>query len=100
MTTEEQARPPREREHWALDKRVPLAVIVTIFLQTMGAIWWSSAIDTRMSGVETMLIELRSQKLDSRVTSLEDQFKALGVQMTRIEAKLDRLVERDRKETP
>lgn len=85
----------REREHWALDKKVPLAVIVTIIIQTVAAIWWVATMDSRMAGVEARLIEIQSQRLDVRVTSMEDQNRALHVQLNRIELKLDRVIERE-----
>ena len=85
----------KEADHWALDKRVLLAVIVAIIPQTMGAIWWGATIESRIGQAEYVLYEMRNQKLESRVTLLEDQFKNLGAVTSRIEAKLDRLIERE-----
>jgi hypothetical protein len=31
-------------EPWHLDKRIPIALIVTIALQTAMAVWWAAAI--------------------------------------------------------
>ena len=39
-------------ETWHLDKRVPIALILTLLLQMGTAIWWASRMDTRVSIVE------------------------------------------------
>lgn len=35
-------------EPWHLDKRVPIALIVTIIVQTGGMIWWASGLTHRV----------------------------------------------------
>jgi hypothetical protein len=32
------------QEAWHLDKRVPIALIAAIVMQTMGAIWWAASV--------------------------------------------------------
>lgn len=47
--------PPRERDderQWHLDRKVPLALIVTIIAQTMIAAWAASNIWTRVGELE------------------------------------------------
>lgn len=39
-------------EHWHLDKRVPIALIFAIALQSGGAIWWASSMSERMVQIE------------------------------------------------
>ena len=34
---------------WHLDKRVPIAMILTIFIQTAGIIWWAAGIQAQVS---------------------------------------------------
>lgn len=41
-----------ESEHWALDKKVPIALILVILGQTAGAGWWISRTDARLDAVE------------------------------------------------
>lgn len=58
---------------WHLDKRVPLALIITIGIQTAAGIWFLS-------------------KLDSRVASLEETRQATAPQsdrLTRVEVKIE-----------
>lgn len=39
-------------EHWHLDKRVPIALIFTLFCQTAYGIWWASGVDERLAQIE------------------------------------------------
>lgn len=34
---------------WHLDKRVPIALIATIFVQTAGIIWWAAGITAQVN---------------------------------------------------
>lgn len=34
--------------HWHLDKRVPIALIATLTLQTCGIIWWAAGINAQV----------------------------------------------------
>lgn len=45
-------------EPWHLDKRVPIALIVTIAAQTMGIVWWASSLDHRVRTVEREIVAL------------------------------------------
>jgi hypothetical protein len=38
---------------WRLDKRVPIALIVTLVLQAGAAVWWAAKLDSRIGVVET-----------------------------------------------
>ena len=39
--------------HWHLDKRVPIAMIVAIAMQSFGAVWWASGVNQRVVALET-----------------------------------------------
>ena len=45
-------REPDDYRHWHLDRRVPLALIVTIVMQTAGLVWWASSISERVNSLE------------------------------------------------
>lgn len=38
--------------NWHFDKRVPIALMMTIFVQTAGAVWWAASISERVAVVE------------------------------------------------
>jgi Tfp pilus assembly protein PilO len=75
------------QEPWHLDRRVPLALILTLALQTGGMVWWASALssqvqshDTRISRTEAQISQLASDdrktaellgRLDERLVSLD-----------------------------
>ena len=43
---------PTRDERWHLDKRVPLALVFTLVLQTFAIGWWASATSERVSTLE------------------------------------------------
>ena len=43
--------PPYDQQ-WHLDKRVPLALIMTIIIQTAGLVWWASSLSERVNSLE------------------------------------------------
>lgn len=54
------------QEPWHFDKKVPIALIVTIVVQTVAVVWWASGIHHRVATVEAMQFVLAS-----RTTSIE-----------------------------
>jgi hypothetical protein len=62
----------QENGRWHLDKRVPIALIVTIAMQTGAFIWWTATITQRVT-----TLELRSasrDQLPERIVRLETQY--------------------------
>ncbi len=59
-----------QSSHWHLDKRVPLAIIFTLAVQTGGLIWGAAKIDARLDETERRVIRLESafEKLAEAVT--------------------------------
>lgn len=66
------------KECWHLDKRVPIALIVTLFLQTASIVWWASSLSERVTALE-------SWRTDNRLTS---------ERLVRLETILDRIDKR------
>lgn len=40
------------KPHWSVDRKVPLALIFAIFMQTAGAFWWAGTVDNRLMALE------------------------------------------------
>jgi len=81
-----------ENTNWRLDRHVPVALVITILLQTGAALIWSGAAAERLSA-----LELRSGRTDEvveRTARLEEQSNAMRASLARIEEKLDRVVAR------
>lgn len=76
--------PPRRKgrdmqadANWHLDKRVPVAIIFAIIVQTSGIVWWAGQTSQRMTNVEA--------RLDSSAPQ--------GDRLTRVEVKVDNLID-------
>jgi hypothetical protein len=59
--------------HWTLDRRVPLALILALILQTGGLVWWASSLSERVN------------TLERRAEATAPQ----GDRLTRVEVKLE-----------
>lgn len=66
----------KDQRHWHLDKRVPIALIVTICMQTAAAIWWASALDSRVSALEIRTAEYSGR--GERIIRLETLIIEMG----------------------
>lgn len=76
---------------WHLDRRVPLAIILTIFLQTAGFIYvvstWKADVDARLSQLEKSDVDRKPQ--ESRLIRLEERLESIKSSLVRIESKLE-----------
>jgi len=72
-------------EHWHLDKRVPIALMFAIFVQTAGAFWWASDISSRVTRLE--VDASASSKISERVAKLEVISQRLEKLVDRLESK-------------
>ena len=68
---------------WHLDKRVPLAMIVTIMVQTGTIIWWAAGISARLDQVER--IQQSTAPQGDRLTRVETRLEAVQQGIERIE---------------
>ena len=66
--------------HWTLDKRVPLVLVLAIVLQTGGIVWWAAtqnaataqnAEDTAELALRVERIELSAPTVSERLTRVE-----------------------------
>ena len=74
---------------WHLDRRVPLALILTIAIQTVGIVWWASSLTERVSVLEKRQDATAPQS--DRITRLEVNVEYVKDGITRIE----RLIRKD-----
>jgi len=64
-----------QAQHWSLDKRVPLALILALCVQTAGIAWWASQTTERLANLERR-VEQASPQAD---------------RLTRVEVKIDNI---------
>jgi hypothetical protein len=71
---------PEEDKHWTVDRRVPLALIVTIAVQTAGIVWWASSVSERVNTLEKRAEQSAPQA--DRLTRVEVKIESVqeGIQ--------------------
>lgn len=72
---------------WALERRIPVAIIVTIFLQTVTVAWWASALTQRVANLE--VISSDSRERAERLIRVETQLATALESLRRIEWRVD-----------
>lgn len=96
-----------EKEHWSVDKKIPLALIVTMVLQLAGVVWWGSDISTRITDVEkhidTEMVTNTQAKgahslLQLQLDNEKEVIKEIKMYLTRIDSKLDRMLDKHSKD--
>ena len=91
-----------EFEKWHLDRRVPLALIFAIFVQTATAFWWASGMSYSLSNAQTAIKTIQDDakgvagRLD-RMTVLETELKFVNETLRRLETAIDRLGQKNRR---
>lgn len=60
---------------WHLDRKVPVAIIMTLLLQTSGIIWWGATATERLGALERK-VELAAPQAD-RLTKVETRLEAV-----------------------
>ena len=74
---------PQDMGAWHLDKRVPVALIFAIIIQTGTAVWWVGNLSNRVSNaVET------NTRQDNRLSAIEAGFNAQAVNAATTAAQL------------
>lgn len=56
-------------EHWMVDKRIPLASIVALVIQTMVFVWWGGGLAERVHQLESKVRDMAT--LSERLTKQE-----------------------------
>lgn len=74
---------------WHLDRRVPLAMILAIIMQTGTFIWWASSLSERVNTLERERIAAAPQ--GDRLTRVEVKVEGVQSSLDRIE----RLIRRE-----
>lgn len=94
-----------QRESWHLDKKVPIAMMTAILLQTGGMIWWASGLEEKVRAHTTALFDQAQ-----RIVKLEDARLAAAERLSKIEtlatsiadsvSRIERKVDADRERAP
>lgn len=75
-------------DQWHLDKKVPVAIILTIALQSLAAVWWASSINSTVAQQQADITALKAGAQATAVSSAKFEQEMLEVHRV-----LDRLEE-------
>lgn len=94
---------------WHLDKRVPLAIIFAIAMQTVGLVVWATRLDARVSALEAQAMteqadrladrqagarrDLDIRTLQTQSANIDQSLRDLSGDIREMNRKLDRLFE-------
>jgi Tfp pilus assembly protein PilO len=75
---------------WHLDKRVPVALIITLLGQMVVAIWWAASINTRMEQIERT-VSAEALRVENGERTVANQATQIAVLVERIESQNERV---------
>lgn len=78
------------KQHWSVDKRVPLALIFMLMVQTAGAIWWAATISGRVEVLEKSQKKSEEDRLGERMKVVEVLIQQVADATNRIERQLSK----------
>ena len=89
-----------QSSHWTMDKRIPIALIVTMVLQAGSIVWWARGIQAEQEYLrenhERRLNTLESsrerERVGERLATLEAEMRNVSVVLERIDGRTERLV--------
>ena len=79
---------PNQEGGWQVDKRVPIALIITLLIQTFGIVWWGATLTARVSNLEQTAIAASTQP--ERLARVETKLEGVQETLTRVDEKLER----------
>lgn len=77
-----------KRENWHLDKRVPIAIILTIAFQTFTATWFAATAMARLANAEEWIKE--NKQFVQQLPVIQNDISYIKAGLQRIEVKIDR----------
>lgn len=87
---------------WHLDKRVPIALIFTLLVQTGSIVWWARGLDARVAVLEAEAVgrparrdAIQTQLTDIKVSiaSLKEKTDGTNTRLTDIKSSVEKLAE-------
>lgn len=89
-------REPDREKHWTVDRRVPLALILAMFGQTGGLVWWASGINQRVSALEEKdrTVTAAAPIQSDRLTRVETKVETIQRDVSEIKSDIKSLIVR------
>lgn len=76
------------KEHWHLDRKVPIALILTILGQTGAALWWAAGVNAKVDQLEKQAMSAAPQT--ERIVRLETKMDAIFTSLSEIKQIMQR----------
>ena len=77
---------PEPEGGWKIDRKIPVALLFALVLQSAAVVWWAARLDSRVEALEAQRTE--SVLLLDRVTRIEEKMLGLKEAIGRVEGKL------------
>jgi peptidoglycan hydrolase CwlO-like protein len=87
---------PQETEHspgWVMDKKVSVAVYITLAVQAFGFVWWAATTDATVKRAGLDLDEFKTE-VKSEITDMRQEFGAFKSQNTDTRDRVIRMEEK------
>lgn len=82
---------PDNDARWHLDKKVPISIIIALFVQFMGGVWFMSKLEARIMALETIKAE-QAQRDDRQDRATAEAVAVIRAQLDRIDANILQLI--------
>lgn len=82
-----------EQQGWHLKKEIQLGHLITTLVVATSALWYVAKLEQRIAIIENQVVNQRDRDAMQDVRSAETQ-RMLTEQLNKMDAKLDRLIER------
>ena len=79
------------KEQWRFDKRIPVALFISIILQMGGALIWASQLDARVNQLEQNT--LADSGLGEKFARLEERLDSLKQNLAGMRQQLDHITD-------
>jgi Tfp pilus assembly protein PilO len=86
-------------KHWTLDKRIPVVLIVTLFINIASGIWWAGGAAKDIQNLSrahdqlSQTVSIQSTKLE-KINTLDVELRNLKSSVDKLESTLDRAIEK------
>ena len=85
---------PGEENRWRIDKHIPLALVYLLIAQFLGATWMAAQVLGKIDSQEKRISVIENQRVSERLVTLESQMGDTKSLVQRVDANLQRLIER------
>lgn len=78
---------------WRLDKTVPVVLVIVLLSQAAAGIWFAGRTVQRQDDNERRIVQIESQHVGERISTLEVQLVDMKSGIYRIDGKMDRIID-------